>query len=262
MTHHSNNNNHKQHYENIYNNLKEYMFYPEVIHKNMNIDYHIIDNKHTVDDKNNKKNSEKTKIITEQESSPFFIPQEKDKLFWCFYIFIHGEYDYNIAKNNSFAIEKKWKMDTLAKLKEKEVIDFLKSIKIKVVDLEDELMNKEKLSLKGLQVFCMIYKLSVIYVSGRTFCEFIHAHETDAKTFVIINMPNKEAGIHRNSDVKNIRDTYWKIENVNKPLKGCSAYSLTELQVISTKIGISLEDTESKKKKTMKVLYQELLSHF
>ena len=38
-------------------------------------------------------------------------------------------------------------MDTLAKLKEKEVIDFLKSIKIKVADLEDELMNKEKLSL-------------------------------------------------------------------------------------------------------------------
>ena len=265
MTH----NNNKEHYEkNIYNNLKEYMFYPEVIHKNMNIEYHTIGDKikSVNTNTNNKMKSEKTKNINivqeKEESSPFFIPHEKDKLFWCFYIFIHGEYDYKIAKNNSFAIEKKWKMDTLAKLKEKEVIDFLKSIKIKVVDLEDELMNKEKLSLKGLQVFCMIYKLSVIYVSGRTFCEFIQAHETDAKTFVIINMPNKEDGIHRNPDIKNIRDTYWKIENVSKPLKGCSAYSLTELQVISTKMGISLEDTESKKKKTMKVLYQELLSHF
>ena len=177
---------------------------------------------------------------------------------------MHSEYDYKIAKNNSniFSIEKKWKMDTLDKLKEKEVIDYLKTIKTKVADIEDELMNKEKLSLKGLQVFCFIYKLSVIYISGRKYCEFLYG---DDKTFVIINTPNKEDGINRKSDesyINNIRNTYWKIENVSKPLKSASAYTLTELQEISSKMDIALENAETKKKKTMKVLYQELLSHF
>lgn len=270
--------NNKQSYENIYNNLKEYMFYPDVIHRNMNIDHHnslSINNKKTYD------NNKLTKIVKEkqEDTSPFFIPQEKDKLFWCLYTFIHGEYEYKIAKNNrnTFTIEKKWKIDTLAKLKEKDVIDFLKTIKVKVTDLEDEFMNKEKLSLKGVQAFCFIYKLSVMYVSGRKYCEFLYKQGTspelqqysdivdNSKTFVIINTPTKEDGINRNADdayIKNVRDTYWKMENVNKPLKGVSAYSLSELQDICSKMTISLEDTETKKKKTMKVLYQELLSHF
>jgi hypothetical protein len=306
--HKINNNNAKnrQVYENIYNDLKEYMFYPDVINNNMvelirnnnnnsnsnsinnnnnsnskvnnNVKKEFISNnqhihKHplTQTETHNKKNIIE-KENKEETQSPFFIPQEKDKLFWCLYIFIHGEYDYKIAKNNTFAIEKKWKMDTLSKLKEKDVMDFLKLIKVKVADLEDELMNKEKLSLKGLQLFCMIYKLSVIYVSGRKYCEFLYNNEDShdsvhdtAKTFVIMNMQNKEDGIYRNPDdkfIKNIRDTYWKMENVHKPLKGASSYSLTELQDICTKMGVELVDAETKKKKTMKVLYQELLMHF
>ena len=124
-------------------------------------------------------------------------------------------------------------------------------------------MNKETLSLKGLQAFCFIHKMSVMYISGRKYCEFIC--DTTTKPFVIINMSNKEDGIHRNPDdayIKNIRDTYWKMENIHKPLKGASAYSLTELQEICSKFNIALEDSQTKKKKTMKVLYQELLTCF
>ncbi len=355
----NNNNKNKQLYENIYNNLKEYMFYPEVIQNNMNMDYHNItynkqsndkqsnhndkqsnhndkqsnhndkqsnhndkqsnhndkqsnhndkqsnhndkqsnhnDKQSNHNDKQSNHNDKQSNIkqskpqlsnnnvseSKEEDKTPFFIPQEKDKLFWSLFIFINGEYEYKMVQKNAntFSIEKKWKIDTLEKLKEKDVIDFLKLHKIKSADLEDELMNKERLSLKGLQLFCMIYKLSIIYVSGRKYCEFIYKSGTppsspelqqysdiadNSKTFVIMNMPNKEDGIYRNPDeayIKNIRDTYWKMENVHKPLKGVSAYSLHELQEICSKMEIALEDKETKKKKTMKVLYQELLSHF
>lgn len=275
----SNSNSKKQLYENIYNRLKGYMFYPDVISENMiyckednvsntrqhkNTNVNVNTNVKGHQQKQTEKETKTDNDDKENEESPFFIPQEKDKLFWCLYILMHSEYDYKIAKKNSniFSIEKKWKMDTLDKLKEKEVIDYLKSLKTKVADIEDELMNKEKLSLKGLQVLCFIYKLSVIYVSGRKYCEFIYG---DDKPFVIINTPNKEDGINRKTDesyINNIRNTYWKIENINKPLKSASAYTLTELQEICSKMDIALENSETKKKKTMKVLYQELLSHF
>ena len=79
------NSNNKQSYENIYNNLKEYMFYPDVIHRNMNIDYH---NSISNNNNNNKKtydNNKRTKIVKEEQqqqedTSPFFIPQEKDRV--------------------------------------------------------------------------------------------------------------------------------------------------------------------------------------
>jgi hypothetical protein len=293
-------------YENIYNSLKEYMFYPNIIQRNMNTEFvsskqsslngkrssdkHSSDKHSSLNDKrssdkqsslndkqsglNGKRSSDKQSSLNGKHSSDkssigqtsnIFTPQEKDKLFWCLYIFLHGEYEYMIAKNNSFSIEKKTKMEMIEKINEKDVLDFIKKNKMKKTDLEDELMTKDKLSLKGLQFFCMIYKLSVLYVSGRTYCEFAYNLDDDQKTFVIIKTENKEHAIYRlaetdTSYVKNIRDTYWKLENVNKPLNGVSAYTLPDLQTICSKLEIKLDDTETKKKKTKNVLYQEILS--
>jgi len=280
------------HYENIYDNLKEYMFYPDVITRNMSyisIEKHSTTNeikknisseknvstkeKHSFATSKNKKvevsatsknkkveasatSKNKTAAATTAVESPFFIPREKDKFFWGFYIFVHGEYEYKIAQNNWFSIEKQWKMDTMKKLDT--IKPQLKDLKIKVADIEDELINCERLSLKGLQVFCILYEVNVLYVAGRKYCEFLYNNDKDAKTFVIEN-----DGIYRNTDdayLKKIRDTYWKMENVNKPLKGASAYSLQEMQDICVKMEIELVDSVSKKKKTMKVLYQELLA--
>jgi hypothetical protein len=266
-------------YENIYDNLKEYMFYPDVIKRNMS-EFSIV--KHSTTNEIKKHISSEKNISTKEKhsfatsknksveaaaaaattaataavESPFFIPREKDKFFWGFYIFVHGEYEYKIAQNNWFSIEKQWKMDTMKKLDT--IKTQLKDLKIKVPDIEDELINCERLSLKGLQVFCILYEVNVLYVAGRKYCEFLYNNDKDAKTFVIEN-----DGIYRNTDdayLKKIRDTYWKMENVNKPLKGASAYSLQEMQDICVKMEIELVDSVSKKKKTMKVLYQELLA--
>ena len=40
--------------------------------------------------------------------------------------------------------------------------------------------------------------------------------------------------------IKNIRDTYWKIDDADKPLKVPSAYTIKELQEIAEKLGIIL----------------------
>lgn len=253
-----------QNYKNIYNSLKEYMFYPEFIHnniKNYKCQYKkIFNNNNNVCIK--KHIDHYDKIDT---SSNFFIPQEKDKLFWCLYIFMHSEYEYNIAKNNKniFSIEKKWKIDSLTKLKEKNIINVLKSNKIKISEIEDELMNKDKITLKGLIALCIIHNLSIMYISNNKYYELL-SNDND-KLFIIINTKNNDYAIVRNTDnnyIKNIRDSYFKIDNINKPLKSLNSYSLNELQTICNKMNISLENSETKKKKTMKILYQELLSCF
>ena len=110
-------------YENIYNNLKEYMFYPDVIKRNMSevcqstgqhvkAEHHIKNNFSNTNNElvKSKYKSEKEKEKEKEQDAPFFIPSEKDKFFWGFYIFLHGEYEYKIAKNNWFSIEKQLKM--------------------------------------------------------------------------------------------------------------------------------------------------------
>lgn len=281
----SNNNDthtHTQRYDNVYDSLKEYMFFNQVINKNTMKCHHVKSpananagasananagasanaNAGASANTNTSKQRNHVKDINEK----YFIPSEQDKLFWCFYIFLHNEYEYTIAKNKSFIIEKSFKMESLKQLNTKETLDFLKPLKIKPFDLEDELMNKQKISLKGLQYLCKIHNLSVIYVSGRTFYEFLYNNDdTDENTFIIVQSSNKEDCILRKSEtdisfIKNIRDTYWRIDNLLKPLKGMTSYTLSELKQICLKMDISTEDKETKKKKTMKTLYQELLS--
>lgn len=264
------NNKDTQRYDNVCDSLKEYMFFNEVINKNVMKCHHVKSasasasaNASASASANAVANTSKQRNIVNEK---YFIPSEQDKLFWCFYIFLHNEYEYTISKNKSFIIEKTFKMESLKQLNTKETLEFLKPLKIKPFDLEDELMNKQKISLKGLQYLCKIHNLSVIYVSGRTFYEFLYNNDdTDENTFIIVQSSNKEDCILRKSEtdisfIKNIRDTYWRIDNLLKPLKGMTSYTLSELKEICLKMDISTEDKETKKKKTMKTLYQELLS--
>ena len=58
-----------------------------------------------------------------------------------------------------------------------------------------------------------------------------------------------------------IREEYWLIENIQKPLKAPSAYTLTELQVIAEKLQIETHMTvnEKTKAKTKTKLYEDIL---
>jgi hypothetical protein len=85
--------------------------------------------------------------------------------------------DYEMNKNTAFATEKKFKIDTVEKLRFMK--DKLKELKIKRNEIEDELVNKDCISTKSLQVLCLIYKISIIYISGKKYSEFLFAVKDD-----------------------------------------------------------------------------------
>ena len=58
-----------------------------------------------------------------------------------------------------------------------------------------------------------------------------------------------------------IKQDYWHIENIQKPLKAPSAYTLPELQEIANKLQISthVQVNEKSKAKVKTALYEEIL---
>jgi hypothetical protein len=77
-----------------------------------------------------------------------YTPYNKgDKLFWCFYIILNGYEDYELNKSNAFAIEKQFKIQSVEKLKS--IKSKLKEMKLKRTEMEDELANKQKITIKG-----------------------------------------------------------------------------------------------------------------
>jgi len=185
-----------------------------------------------------------------------FTPFQKDKLFWCFYILLKGYEDYEFNKTNSFSIEKKIKIETVEKLKG--IKEKLKELKLKRTELEDNLVNQSTISLKGLYALCLVHNISITYIYGRKYCEINHNIDNPTNIMIENSLHYEEVDF-----LKNVRENYWHIENIQKPLNAPSAYSLKEMQDICNKLQITLETTvnEKPKLKTKTKLYEEILAH-
>lgn len=230
-------------------------------------------------DNMSKLNSFNAEKVTEKVTKTnLFIPNEKDKLFWCFYVILNGYDMYELNHTNSFSIEKQIKIETVEKLKK--IKDILKHLKLKRSELENDLVNNSIISLKGLYALCLVYNINITYVYGRKFCKlFIPESNSETKEAIIIQNDKKENCIkwikqlttdfnddnNQNDFLTDLNDNYWYIENIKKPLKTPASYSLSELHDICKKLCIETNIENSKdgngkiKSKTKKQLYEGIL---
>ena len=203
-----------------------------------------------------------------------FTPFQKDKLFWCFYVLLNGFTEYEMHRTGHYAIEKAFKISSVEKLRTMKTE--IKDLKLKISEVEDELVNKEQISIKGLQVLCLIYKVSITYIYGKQYCEFFYndASVTGAGTgtdvdkigIILRNEKKEHSLLYEDSILATLKDTHWYIENVQKPLKAPSAYTLKDLQDICEKLEVSLkykqknaQDQVVEKNKLKKELYEDIL---
>jgi hypothetical protein len=257
----------------ILNDLQSYMFTEENMEKfskkhKMETNTNINKNKNTF---SNKKEEVSDTLATKNVVHDF-LPAHKDKLFWCFYYLYKGEHEYEQHIKDNFITEKNFKIETAEKVKLMK--NKLKLAKLKMSEIEDEFINKQQITLKGLHALCIIYDISLIYEFNKKYSEYLYnSQEGNNEVIEIITLKQKgeyalkcfsenEEGIkEKEKYIKNIRDTYWKIDNADKPLKVPSAYTIKELQEIAEKLGIILMN-ELGKNKTKPVLYQEILTFF
>jgi hypothetical protein len=272
---------------NIINSLEEYMFTDENIKKIHDLNFNQRETHSTDNNKNNNKNN-KSKYSSNLETTQnntkteLFMPAQKDKLFWCFYIILHGFSDYELHHTDYFITEKNFKIGTIEKMRLMK--PKLKELKIKMAEIEDELLNQPQITMKSLEVLCLVYEVSLLYVYGRMYSELLYNPQdlTKIKGIIITSntsISNKEYSVrYMDTDkvtntvtdtntamtanetyMNTIRTTYWKIEHIQKPLKAPSAYAVKDLQEICKKLEIPLVN-ELGKNKTKQILYQEILS--
>ena len=263
--------------------MNKYMFSPENMKQNNNYRYNFKNKgktsdyaKHNDTKNDNGKNNESKIEIKKQVLPETFIPSQKDKLFWCFYIILYGYEEYEINKTSSFTVEQKIKIETVEGLKQ--IKDQIKDIKLKRTELEEELVSKQTISLKGLTALCILHNVSITYVYGRKYCIINPAINDLTKIGVILQNKKKEDAIKwikndnihendTNNDINNylntVKEEYWLIENIQKPLKSPASYSSPELHDICKKLEIDTqiknEMTGKQKSKTKKQLYDEIL---
>jgi hypothetical protein len=208
---------------------------------------------------NNNKSFENKKIV--KEYNDIFIPNQKDNLFWCFYILKYGEANYEMLDNINIVLEKKLKIDYVEKIrKEKQIIKAHKFATL--THLENQLANEVKIDVNTFFTLCVIENINVLYVSKKIYFELLM---NDDKIHIIHRLDNYSKygyeGISQ-SKIDSYRSTLFKVDNVEKPVKTISAYKVSELIEFCSKLGIEICIKDTNKNKSKKDLYESLIQYF
>ena len=196
------------------------------------------------------------------DSDNYFFPREKDQLFWCFYVSMYGKDTYYDNKRKTFTIEHDMKIESIEKLRK--LKDELKMYKIRRNLVEDELLNSKKITTLGLHALCLLYKKNVLLVKKRTYIKFTHDLdniEYKLENYHVIFIDDDKYYIDyelNNDKFLTIVNEYFHLENIDKPLKSPSSYSLKDLQNIATKLNLELQNSNGKNL-TKNQLYENIL---
>ena len=224
----------------------------------------------------------------------FFIPRQKDTLFWCFYIIKNGFSKYEMEPT-SYIKERNEKIKYVEMLRERKHL--LKEHKIKPIsDIEDYLANKEQINLKTFIALCILEGINIIILDTVTYIEY--NIENSQNVFVIHKNSLSKYGIELNDSVETnhtvelnhsveknhsvelnhsverilrvnpdiiqtYRDTRYKILNMDKPILSVSSYKLGELIAICKLLCINYEVTGDDlviKKRTKQDIYNMIVS--
>ena len=266
-TNYNNNKNTNTNY-NVVEELQDYMFTGKnltLFSKNIfcNIE---VDKPTTIDKTFNKKEFVKPDNINNINiNSNIYKPLKKDSLFWCFFILKYGFSKYEMEVGSQyFTVEKTEKFKYIELFREKDSKDILKMNKIKPLsELEDDLANKDRISIKTFFALCIIEKINVLLVDKR---KIYHSMNNDTKEVNVIHRNSESLDHHielnvTESCLTNLKDTYYNVTGFDNNLKSMTSYKVDELLDLCKKLNITVSN-DSTKKLAKKDIYELLVQNF
>ena len=203
------------------------------------------------DKKNDKKKSIKSKNKIKEVD--FYIPSEKDSLFWCWFIFKSGFSDYEINKEFFFSVEKENKIEFVNKIRNNKKM--LKHMKVRISEMEGHFANDSILDITYLEPMLIIEKYNFIYMNEKIYYENITYPGNPTCIVKYFNDVDKYGLFLDEKKLFDYKDKLFNVDNIKKPVKGISNYKANELRDICKKLNIDIMKTPTKTK-TKKELYQ------
>ena len=131
----------------------------------------------------------------------------------------------------------------------------MKAMKIKLVDVEDNLINGKVINIKTLQALAFIYEKSIIYKHENMFYDFQYGG-----SYTLFEYGDNGVEMHFKTDQEKVSTMKEKLfcVDVVKPIRGISSYTVSDIKSIADKLAIKTKDN-SNKAKTKKALYEEIV---
>lgn len=201
----------------------------------------------------------------DKRNRDMFYPKEKDTLFWCYYIYKNGIDHYIENKKRAFTIEKETKITTVDKIQKPSIKDSLKTNKIKKIAVEDELINRNAITITSLRLFMLLDKSNAIVIRKNCYLEIQFNNDLDIMdaTNTLVFLYNAgEYSIYRDLESEDLREIIakrYRVADFDKPLKSVSSYRIDELHAIAETVNIALLNPDTGRNKTKQMLYNAIL---
>lgn len=180
-----------------------------------------------------------------------FFPKQRDQLFWCFYVILQGQIEYDIL-TSFFTLEKETKYKWIEVFRGRK--ELFKPIKVSRNVVEDELANAKAITMATVKALCHLNDVNVFYVDDKKYYEITTNSE---KPFYLIEKVDGRYGLKEKIPIEKVeyyREHYWKLENLDKPLKAVSSYKADELKDICKRLHIDSSNM------TKPQMYEKILS--
>lgn len=209
-------------------------------------------------EKNPEKHTTHEQAVANENQSRLWTPNERDNLFWCFYIMVNGLDTYKQMTNRNIVVEKQLKIAYIDKFRENKTL--VKTHRLGPLShIENMLLNESCIDMKTFQALCVLDNVSCVFTFGKCYHEInIDKDEelgddiSNIHTIVSNSAINerKKYSYKSNTTLDSIhlvRNTMFYVDNLTKPVKVMTSYKLDELIDMCNRLQIEIEPKLKKK---------------
>lgn len=208
---------------------------------------------------------EKKQTTEELVNENYFLPKQKDTLFWCIYIFKYGMNKFNQISNygNTELKEKQNCIKFIEKNKNLLKTSNYKITNINIQEIKSELMTEQtKTSYNVLIAFIFYYNMNIYILHENKVMYLSFKNDTNTINHVIMKDEKKFRIVKTNVseiEIDKIIKKQYCLVHFNKPIKGMSTYKVSELNEIAKilNIDISYKKNELYELIQLKLIWEE-----
>ena len=191
-----------------------------------------------------------------EQKKQFYVKNVQDELFWLVYVAIYGETEYYRNKYNYGKLEIQEKQKIAIKMTDAEFNKKMKWkwTKIQRIEMISDLTNTPRMPIAVLNAFATYHDCTFILVDMQKKVYIEYGNEESQKHIIFVKTKpakngtgsKKEYSLEMDSSCFLEKESYFQLEHYERPLKAISNYKKNELDAISTKLGLPVEEKASK----------------
>ena len=179
---------------------------------------------------------------------------DKDTLFWIYYIFEKGFQSYEMIGRDKYSVEMKHKANIVQLIKEKK--KDLKHYKIKISDLESDLLYSKCINIKTFFIMLVLKNINFIFYTDKLYYEY-KSYDNEKTIILYHDKKNNVYEYKKDVNIDEIKLNRLVIESISKPIRAISYYKVDDIKNMCHILKIDIMKNFTKTF-TKKELYQKI----